>query len=141
MSQVTIEQANVLVKSKDDLYYALQFNQYITPPKNDPIMTQKFMVGILTERYWMMKSEHVKNMKACAFPPSKSRLTDVVCQSLLTHNNDDRDLTLRIKRTVANIRNKQPDKKWMLLVLAQLEPDHFVFSKQHTRAIAKPKPA
>ena len=98
------------------------------------------MVGILTERYWMMKSAHVKQMKACAFPPAKNKMTDIVCASLMTHCNDDRNLALQIKRTVAHIRSKKPDIKWQLLVLAQLDPNHFVFSKEHTRAVAKPRP-
>ena len=142
MTEVTaIDRLSGLIKNKEDLYHALQYNQFITPPRKDSIMTQKFMVGILSERYWMMKSENVTAMKACAFPPTKNKLTDIVCTSLLTHSNEDRALVIRIKRTVAHIRSKQPDVKWQLLVLAQLEPNHFVFSKEHTKAVAKPKPA
>ena len=80
----------------------------------------------------MMKAEHVKQMKGCAFPPIKNKLTFIACASLMTHSNEDHDLNMQIKGTFAHVRSKKPQIKWQLLVLAQLEPNHFVFSKEHT---------
>ena len=127
-----------MVRSKDDLFDALQFNQYITPPKKDALLTVRFMVGILHDRYWMMKATEVKHLRACAYPPTKERLAGMVSDALLSLNTVDKQLQTRIKRTVTHIRSKKPCSKWMLLVLAQMDPDHFVFSKAHTRAVARP---
>lgn len=81
--QIPIEHASSIIRSKDDLYDALQFNQYITPPKKDSMLTIKFMLGILRGRYWMMSASEVKHLRACAYPPTKDRLSVIVAESLL----------------------------------------------------------
>ena len=47
VTETPLSQVNSLIKDKSDLYDSLQFNQYATPPKKDPMMTASFMVGIL----------------------------------------------------------------------------------------------
>ena len=36
------------------------------------------------------------------------------------------------------MRKRPPNKEWLLLIIAQLDPENFIFSKHHTKQIARP---
>lgn len=85
------------------------------------MMTGKFMVGIIEEKYWMMKAEDVTHYRTCAYPPTKEKLAAEVAKNLIaaTKNEDNQAVcSKRVKRTAHHIRKKLPCKKWLLLVLA-----------------------
>ena len=87
-------------------------------------MSTKFMVGIVNEKFWMLKSEHVTTIKACPYPPKKADLADILYDAL-TNNSKEKN----IQRTACLIVKRPPAKEWMLLVLAQIDPTHLVFTK------------
>ena len=115
---IPVARAGEILRDKRDLFDALQFNQFITPPRNDPLMTARFMLGVLDGRYWMPQAEQVKHVRACAYPPPRKTLVEMVCQELRSFTHDDAAVMLQIKRTVHHIHKKRPEPRWLLLVLA-----------------------
>ena len=84
-------------------------------------MTGEFMVGILNERYWMMKSDDVSHYRTCAYPPAKEKLAEEVAKKLIVATKREENEAVcvkRVKRTAHHTRKKLPCKKWLLLVLA-----------------------
>ena len=86
----------------------------------------------------MMLSTDVKNYRSCAYPPTKQKLAKEVALMLAKIEHSTPLQKVQMKRTAHHIKKKLPCKRWLLLVLAQISPDHFFFSKEHTKAIAKP---
>ena len=84
----------------------MQFNQYITPEKNDSIMTAKFMLGILTGKYWMLKSDDVKTLKTVAFPPSKKVLAKIVYDAMIAFPSVSPEIDHAIRQTAVLVLKK-----------------------------------
>ena len=124
--------ASQIIRSKAQLYEAMQFNQFVTPPPRDNLMTAEFMKGVLKGKYWMLKAENVTKFRVCAHPPKREVLATTAADLLKRHRpiNPEEDKAMR--RTAKLIELKKPCAKWCLLIIAQLDEDHFFFSKQHT---------
>ena len=56
-----------------------------------------------------------------------------------TSNSAEFDASVR--RTAIQVKRKPPCKRWMLQVIGQCDPNHFIFSKAHTKRDARPKQA
>ena len=139
MESVSYDHAMQTIQCKHGLYTALQYNQYILPPRNDALLSTKFLLGIIKGSYWMLHSNQITTIKVCAYPPKKEELAQIVYDTILQQNNVAADIKESLKRTGKLIRKKKPHKDWMLLVLSQLDPNHRIFSKGHTKALAKKK--
>ena len=76
-------------------------------------------------------------MKVCPYPPTRIDLAGILSEAMFGCNNTDAVVMKALKKTAKLIRKKPPNKEWMLLVLAQIEPGHHIFSKQHTKPTKK----
>ena len=104
-------------------------------------MTAKIMKGMLSGKNWMLKADQVTQFKVCAFPPNKDVLASLVADLLNRHEPVNPEVDKALRRTAKKVLKKRPCKKWCLLIVAQLDPGNFIFSKEHTKAIAKPQHA
>lgn len=86
----------------------------------------------------MLKADQVTKFKVCAYPPNKEVLANLVADLLNRHQPVSAEVDKAIRRTAKKVQKKRPCKKWCLLVIAQLDPDNFIFTKEHTKMIAKP---
>ena len=138
MERIALSEAEKSLESKESIYQALAFNQYVLPPLSDPLISIKFMIGLMHHKYWLPKSAQITQFRVCAITPSKSVLAGYVYDALMQHHSVNRQIDAAMKRTASLIRKKKPDCKWLLVLLAQLNPDHLVFTKQHTHRVAHP---
>ena len=139
VQRIPAAEAHRAVQSKEDLYSALLLNQYVAPAQKTPMMTAKFMTGVVEHKYWLPRSREITKYRVCAFPPTKAKLAGILSQLLCNHPpGDEPGFDAAIRRTAVQVRKRPPNKEWLLLMIAQLDEDNFIFSKQHTREHARP---
>ena len=137
--RISAADAHRAIQCKEDLYSALLLNQYVAPARKTPMMTAKFMSGVVERKYWLPRSHQIAKFRVCAFPPTKAKLAGILTQLLINHPHvDEPGFDAAIRRTAVQVRKRPPNKEWMLLIIAQLDEDNFIFSKQHTRELARP---
>ena len=70
-------------------------------------------------------------MKFCADPPKRKELAQILYKVMMNYPKLGEPTDSGIKRTAKYIRKKPPQAQWMLLILSNLEPDHFLFAKSY----------
>ena len=137
--RIAAADAHRTVQCKEDLHAALELNQYVAPKRKMPMMTSKFMTGVIEGKYWLPKSREINKYRVCAFPPTKAKLAETLSRLLGNHPHvEEPGFDEAIRRTAVQVRKRPPNKEWLLLIIAQLDPDNFIFSKHHTREHAQP---
>ena len=76
--RISVADAHRAIQCKDDLYAALLLNQYVAPVRKTPMMTAKFMSGVVEHKYWLPRSHQIGKYRVCAFPPTKAKLADIL---------------------------------------------------------------
>ena len=127
------------MRDNKSCFQALQLIQYATPDAKDKMMTKRFMKGVLQHKFWLPKSDQIKVARVCTFPPIKSILAQLVYDLLVALPPENAEKDKAMKRTAILVRRKPPCKRWMLSVIAQMSPNHHIFSKEHTRQEARPR--
>ena len=114
--QPTISQrrAAYLVPNKKAFHAALVRNRYMVPPCKDPLMTVKFMKGVLAKEFFLLRCEQVTNIRLCADPPPKQELAEMVADALLNCPDLPEDVAEAVKATARLIKRKRPDVQWQL---------------------------
>ena len=132
-------QAQEAVRDNKSCYRALQLNQFVTPDAKDKLMTKKFMKGVLQHKYWLPRAQEIVHARVCTIPPIKAILAQIVYDLLVAHPSQGPEADRAMRRTAILVRKKPPCKRWMLTVVAQLDPGHRIFTKEHTRQEARPR--
>ena len=83
--RISAADAHRAVQCKEDLHAALELNQYVAPKRKMPMMTAKFMTGVIEHKYWLPKSTEIAKYRVCAFPPTKGKLAEILCRLLSNH--------------------------------------------------------
>ena len=52
------------------------------PGRKEPMLTVKFMQGVMTKRNWILRSHEVTAVRACADPPTRKVLAKIVATTL-----------------------------------------------------------
>lgn len=138
---LTVEQAAALIPNVKALYDALVRNQFILPPQKDGLVTKKFMLGILDEQYWCLKSDEVRTLKVCADPPSKKALAAILSDRMTNMADIDAVMQRRFLETALLIRQKPPCTDWMIKVLSQVDPNNHLFDKNYVKPRENPRQA
>ena len=137
--QLSAAEAAAYIPDKKALYEALVRNQYILPPKNDPICSRKFLLGVKSKHFWMLRADEVVALKVCADPPTRRDLAQMLVEVLesMPPLNDHRDQGMR--NTAEYIRRVTPTAKWMITVLSNLKANHQIFDKDYVRPVLRPQ--
>ena len=120
------------------MYSCLVRNGYLMPPRKDAMLTQKFLKGVQSKKFWILHSDHVLAVKQCADPPSRKVLAKIVSSIMKTYPGLEEPMLSGMRRTAKHIKKRPPSPQWLLLVLATLDQDHDLFHKGYV-APKKPK--
>ena len=75
MQVLSVNEFAKKVKSKKDLYEAVQRNGYYLPKPKSGIATEHYLVSVMDTTYWCPKTEQIR-LRVCTRPPEKSVLLD-----------------------------------------------------------------
>ena len=136
-NQISAEEVFALCPNKDAAYVICKRNQYILPPKRDPLVTKEFLRGVIVRHYWCLKSGDSKSLaRVCADPPNKKILAEMLvlamrrCMGQLA----DGVAAQGMMRTADLIKVQRPPcKLWMLTVLGVIEPGHPIFDRNYVK--------
>ena len=131
---ISKEKARLNVPDRKSLYTSLLRNGHILPKLKDPLMSNKFMTGILHNKFWSLTTDKMiqGNYRISADPPPRKEIAKMLSEALvkpqrLEETKHDLALQKAIKRTAKRIAKTVPNKEWMLTVLSQFEPDNEIF--------------
>ena len=127
--QISLADARLRIPDKRCLYDSLIRNCYLMPPRKDVLLTQKFMRGVWSKKYWILNSSEVVAVRMCADPPNRKALAKIVSATLCSYRSLGEPIDSGMKRTAKCIRKTPPSSQWLLLVLSTLDQDHELFSK------------
>jgi len=108
------------VMGMDDLFKMADRNGYYLPKQKSQAINEIALFNILQGKYWCPKVDEIR-IKNCVTPPTK----DVILAILL----------LKCQEKKLNLawidEARMPDKKWMVDVLATLDPSNEIFAKDY----------
>jgi len=113
------EQAKKVVGTTKEFWEAMERNGFHMPPKNNAINTMEYMQKVREGKYWVPTYQKMKQ-RPCVKPPKKSILVKEVLMAA-----KEQKLELGIKD------GKEPTVQWLLVALATLNEDHWVFKKDY----------
>ena len=109
------------VACKADLYEAVLRNGYHLPRPKSAMVTEAYLVGVMDATIWCPRQEAIR-IRACPRPPAKAVLVDKF-QKLMKDKS--------YAGSGGLLEGRQPDKEWLLAVLATLSPDDDIFKKDY----------
>ena len=103
-----------------DLYEATIRNGYYLPMKSSSAVNEVMLVNVLKGSYWCPKTEEIK-IKNCVRAPIKQTLYNTI-----------QKVCAKKKLNIAWMDELHvPDKKWMVDVIATLDPENEIFKKDY----------
>ena len=77
---ISKEKARLSVPDRKNLYSGLVRNGHILPKLKDPLLSNKFMTGILHNKYWSMTTDKIvgDNYRVSADPPPKKEIAKML---------------------------------------------------------------
>ena len=111
---------STLVKCFDDLYEMAKRNDYYLPEKSSSSMNELSLLNIVQKIYWCPKVQDMR-LKNCVKAPLKEVLLDKL-----------RKICMAKGYNIAWIdETHTPDKKWLVDVLATVDPENEIFKKDY----------
>ena len=82
---ISKEKARISIVDKKSLHKSLLRNGHILPQIKDPLLSIKFMTGILHNKYWSLTTSNMvqSNFKIAADPPPKRIIADMLSAALI----------------------------------------------------------
>ena len=119
---LTVNELSKKIRDKRDLYEACLRNGFYLPAIKSNMVNEAYMLNVMTSQYFCLKFEKVR-MKACPRPPHKS----VLVKKFLDLMKD------RGPHGLVQSEDKSllPDKKWLIDVIATLNPEDEIFNKDY----------
>ena len=110
------------VMGVEDLYNAAMRNGYYLPKMKCSAVNEIALVNILKQEYWCPKADEIR-IRNCVKAPVKEVLFSKL-KSLCQSKN------LNIS-WISEEKNQVPDKKWLIDVIATLNPSDEIFKKDY----------
>ncbi len=118
--KMTTSAFSEFVMDMHDLYDLAVRNGFYVPSETSTAINEIMLLNVLQGQYWCPKFDEVR-MRPCPKPPQKQVLIDKLMDIA-----DDKDLN------ITWIDEKHlPDKKWLVDVLATLDPEDEIFKKNY----------
>ena len=128
---ISIERAQLAVPDRNALYKGMLRNQYVVPPLADTMVTAKWMMGVIEERFWCPKSEQV-TYRVCADPPNRKDLAQMLFDLMVACDNH----VSGWQATAEVVLKNPPSGYWTILLIASIDSNHALFARDYVR----PKP-
>lgn len=120
MSQtLTVKQFSQKVACKADLYEAVLRNGYHLPRPKSALATEAYLVGVMDQTFWCPRKDTIR-LSACPRPPAKAVLMEKFLKLMKAKGYNP-----------GVVDGRQPDKEWLLAVLATLSPEDEIFKKDY----------
>ena len=78
------------------------------------------MRGVMSKKYWVLQSSEVVTVMACADPPNRKVLAQMVHDVLMNYRPMGEPMDSGMKRTAKKIKRKPPSQQWLLMILSTL---------------------
>jgi hypothetical protein len=117
METLTVKDFAAKVKSKKDLYEAVQRNGYHLPSIKSTLVTENYLINVMDGSYWCPKVEEIK-LRQCPRPPEKRVLLK-------------KFLDLMEGKATGISEKHSPNKEWLLIMIATLKPEDEIFRKDY----------
>ena len=111
------------IKSKEHYHECLVRFGYHMPALKSSICTLDYLTRVKAGKVYCPMTADVR-LKACPRPPSQKVLLEMLKEAAAE---DECDLGI--------LKNKEPDLRWMLEVLATMRPDCYIFEKGYVPAL------
>ena len=121
-NKMTSANFSKLIRGVDDLYNAALRNGYFLPKQSSSAINEVTLVNILNKEYWCPKTDEIR-IKNCVKAPVKETLFGKL--ETLCFNKKFNISWMDMEK------NQLPDKKWMVDVIATLNPDDEIFKKDY----------
>ena len=109
---------SAIVMDKKDLYELATRNGFYLPTLKSGACTEDYLINVVKGGYWCYKYADIK-MLPCPRPPSK----DILIEKLIEGT------TAKHLQNIYISKDRRPDVKWLLDVVATLLPDDEIFKK------------
>ena len=118
--KMTANKFSEYVMDVHDLYELALRNGFYLPEESSSAVNELMLLHVLNENYWCPLYETIK-LKPCPKAPQKETLIEKL-----------NDLAFENDLNISWIDEKhQPDKKWLVDVIATLKPDDEIFNKDY----------
>ena len=107
------------VACKADLYEAVLRNGYHLPRPKCSLVTENYLIGVMDATFWCPKAESIR-LRPCPRPPPKSVLIAKFTKLMKDKNYKSGMLD-----------GREPDKAWLLAVIATLNAEDEIFKKDY----------
>ncbi len=119
-NKLTVHQVERLVANVSTLYDATVRNGWYLPKQKSSLITSEYLEAVRQGKFYCPKYGEIK-MLPCPNPPPKEMLINKV-----------KFAAKRLKLADTGIDEKhEPDRKWLVDVLATLQPDDEIFKKNY----------
>ena len=135
---MTVAEALSFFGTKDEMHKSILRNQIFIPPLKDAFVSEDFMWGVITEKYWLPPVEYV-HYRNCADPPPKQLLLKMLKDTAdkavnnLKGGQAEKDA---FNRTMERIYKIPPCTSYLVLFLATLNDKHAIFSKDYIKPVS-----
>jgi hypothetical protein len=119
-NKLSTVQFSKYVMDVHDLYTLAERNGYYLPKESAAIITEEFLINVLTKEYYCPLYEDIR-LRTCPHPPQK----DVLMQKFAKAAKE-----MGIKNAFID-EVKRPDVKWLVDVIATLNPADEIFRKDY----------
>ena len=133
-NSISRSDAAKVVRNRTHLHLAMRKAGYLMPSLSSPICTMKFMEKARKRIFFIPKKEEVGNVPECFSWPSKEVLLKKLKRNILQEKPQselDRQNVELVSRTLAQMKKRLPDTKWLLLLCGIIIPDDEIFLKSY----------
>jgi hypothetical protein len=116
-----------VVRDKRDLYELAVRNGFYLPKRTSKAVTEEYLLEVLKGSCWCPRFDEIR-LKACVRTPPVDVLLDKFREATLLHG----------KQKVHIDKDRRPDAKWLVDVVATLMPYDEIFAKDYVPPPRKP---
>lgn len=133
-NSISRSDAAKVVRNRTHLHLAMRKAGYLMPSLSSPICTMKFMQKARKRIFFIPKKTEVGILPECFSWPSKEVLIKKLKYDILTRepqNEEARKNVELVSRTLALMKKRLPDTKWLLLLCGMFIPHDEIFQKSY----------